>query len=89
MKELGKYLHTTPQGLAIFKLKSISSIGTDVVDDKGRQVGIIADVFGPVASPYASVKLLSRSGPHLELDGAELYASERKGSSKRGKYGRP
>lgn len=89
MKELGKYLHTAPQGLAILKLKSAAAIGTDVVDEKGSQIGSVADVFGPVASPYASVKLLNRAGSHPELDGAELYSLEGKRSSKRGKYGRP
>ena len=89
MKNLGKYLHTTPQGLAIIKLENIASIGTAVVDEKGRQIGQVADVFGPITSPYGSVKLLAGAASQLETAGSKLYIGESKRSPKRGKYGRP
>jgi rRNA processing protein Gar1 len=31
-------------------------IGEKVVDEKLKQVGTVSDVFGPVSSPYISVK---------------------------------
>jgi rRNA processing protein Gar1 len=31
-------------------------IGEKVVDEKLKQVGTVSDVFGPVSSPYVSVK---------------------------------
>jgi rRNA processing protein Gar1 len=89
LKNLGKYLHTTPQGLAIIKLQNTAAIGTPVVDEKGRPVGNVADVFGPIASPYCSVKLVAGNSSPLKVEGGELYIAEGKRSPKRGKYGRP
>ncbi len=65
------------------------AIGTAIVDQKGRQVGQVADVFGPITSPYGSIKLLAGAASHLEVEGSELYIGEGKRSPKRGKYGRP
>lgn len=89
MKDLGKYLHTTPQGLAILRLKIIPSIGEGVLDEKGRQIGQVADVFGPVASPYGSIKLSSGTSQLQLPEGTELYLAEGKGNPKWGQHGRP
>ncbi len=89
MKDLGKYLHTTPQGLAILRLKIVPSIGEGVSDEKGRQVGQVADVFGPVAAPYGSVKLLAGASPPQLPEGTELYLADGKHLPKKGKHGRP
>jgi rRNA processing protein Gar1 len=89
LKNLGKYLHTTPQGLAIVKLANMVSIGTAIVDEKGRQVGQVADVFGPIASPYGSIKLITGASSHLEVEKSELYIAEGRRLAKRGKHGRP
>jgi len=89
LKDLGKYIHTTPQGLAILKLKIVPSIGEGVIDEKGRQIGQIADVFGPVASPYGSVKLFTGTSQPQIPTGTELYLAEAKRNPKRGTPGRP
>ena len=89
LKNLGKYIHTTSQGLAIIKLENMAAIGTAVVDEKGRQIGQVADVFGPITSPYGSVKLIPGAAQNLGVGGSELYIGEGKRSPKKGRYGRP
>ncbi len=89
MKDLGKYLHTTPQSLAILRLKIVPSIGEGVFDEKGRQIGQVADVFGPVAAPYGSIKLFAGKSQLQLPKGSELYLAEGKQIPKRGTHGRP
>ena len=67
----------------------MTTIGTPVVDEKGRQVGQVADVFGPINSPYGSIKLLAGTAANLKVAGSELYIAEGKRPPKRGNYGRP
>jgi len=38
------------------KIENIPKIGETVVDENLKPVGKISDIFGPVSSPYASVK---------------------------------
>ncbi len=40
----------------IVKVENIPKIGATVVDENLKPVGKILDVFGPVSSPYVSVK---------------------------------
>lgn len=88
LKSLGKYLHTTRQGLAVLKLRNVPPIGGNVVDEKGKLLGHVADVFGPVASPYASVKLLEGSASRLSSQDTELYLADGRQAYKRAKHGR-
>jgi len=54
------------QGLAIVRVETKPDLGREVVDDQLDVVGTVVDVFGPVASPYASVSPLdSRDLPVL------------------------
>lgn len=58
MKRLGKILHLSKSRSLIVKLVSEPSvnIGLKVLDSKLREIGVIQDVFGPVASPYVTIK---------------------------------
>lgn len=58
MKRLGKILHLSKSRSLIVKLASKPSIniGSNVLDSKLREIGVIQDVFGPVASPYVAIK---------------------------------
>jgi RNA-binding protein len=46
----------SPSKNIITKIETIPTIGELVVDDNLKPVGKIVDVFGPVSSPYASIK---------------------------------
>ena len=60
LKKLGKPLHTSKSsGNLIVKLESETKIGEPVMDPKGRRIGEVFDIFGPVDTPYASIKLKS------------------------------
>lgn len=87
MNRLGRYLHTTRQGLAIVKLKELPALGAKVADEKGRIIGQVADVFGPISAPYCSIRLQQGGGVALD-SGGELYLAERKQVSRGRKHGR-
>ncbi|RLI05405.1 H/ACA RNA-protein complex protein Gar1 [Candidatus Bathyarchaeota archaeon] len=57
MKKLGKILHiSTLTGNLIVKSSRQPKIGTKVFNGEFKEVGVVFDVFGPVSSPYISVK---------------------------------
>jgi RNA-binding protein len=58
LKRLGKILHLSKSRSLIIKLASRPSvnIGSKVLDSRLREIGVIQDVFGPVAFPYVAIK---------------------------------
>lgn len=56
MQRLGRVLHISKNLNTIVKVKNVPKIGAKVVDENLKTVGKILDVFGPVSSPYASVR---------------------------------
>ncbi len=56
MQRLGRVLHVSPSRNIVVKIENIPKIGETVVDENLKPVGKISDIFGPVSSPYASVK---------------------------------
>lgn len=46
----------TPSGKLILKAEFTPRIGDEILDKKLRKVGVVFDIFGPVKSPYVSVK---------------------------------
>ncbi len=56
MKRLGRVLRITSKGLILVKTDIAPPIETRVLDSKGRLVGWVYDVFGPVKSPYVLIK---------------------------------
>ncbi|MDH5481644.1 MAG: Gar1/Naf1 family protein [Candidatus Bathyarchaeota archaeon] len=56
MRRLGRILHVTPSKNFVINIENLPRIGEIVVDEDLRTVGKISDIFGPVDSPYATVK---------------------------------
>jgi len=64
LTKLGKGLHKSEvTGNIIVKIKEPVQPGSIVVDEKLRKIGTVIEVFGPVASPYASIKPINRADP--------------------------
>ncbi|MEM0118057.1 MAG: Gar1/Naf1 family protein [Conexivisphaerales archaeon] len=59
MQETGQIFRLARSGMLIVKLKKEPKPGQVLYDAKGRMVGKVVEVFGPVKSPYASLKPLS------------------------------
>jgi RNA-binding protein len=56
LQRIGCVLHISSSGNAILKVAKPPRIGDKVVDERMQSVGTVFDVFGPVASPYVSVR---------------------------------
>jgi len=56
LQRIGRVLHISSSGNAILKVETPPRIGDKVVDEKMKSVGRVFDVFGPVSSPYVSVR---------------------------------
>lgn len=56
LQRLGQASHLSSSRNLIIKIKQIPQIGEIVVDENLKSVGKVVDVFGPVSSPYASIK---------------------------------
>lgn len=57
-REVGTVLAVTPTGLLTVRSPNSSFVpeGTPLVDPKGRELGRVLRVFGPVARPFLSVR---------------------------------
>jgi len=54
---VGKYLHSVERYHVIRgDGTNVPKIGAYLYDRKGEKLGVVADVFGPVARPYVLVK---------------------------------
>lgn len=68
-RRLGTVLHSSSSsGNLILKAETKVRIGETVLDGRGREVGTIFDLFGPVSNPFVAVK----SG----VDDPERYIGE-------------
>ena len=56
MQRLGRVLHVSQSRNIIITIENLPKIGETVVDENLKSIGKILDIFGPVSSPYASVK---------------------------------
>jgi rRNA processing protein Gar1 len=56
LERIGKILHITSDKNIILKAENRARIGDRVVDEYLNPIGKIFDIFGPVSSPYVSVK---------------------------------
>jgi len=72
-KRIGEFLHVSKTGRPVYTLQTEARIGQPVFDAKGKRVGDVFDVFGPVTAPYASIRLRDdqKEAP------ADLYLGER------------
>jgi len=56
LQRLGRAIHVTPSRNIIIKVETPTKIGEKVIDKELKQVGTVSDLFGPVSSPYVTVK---------------------------------
>ncbi|HDJ25715.1 MAG TPA: H/ACA RNA-protein complex protein Gar1 [Candidatus Bathyarchaeota archaeon] len=79
LRRIGRVLHVTRAGDLVLRSNSgfAPRIGDRAYGPDLRPVGFIADVFGPVSSPYVMVRPLV-DDPH-ELVGKVLYVGRGKG----------
>ncbi|MEW6222922.1 MAG: Gar1/Naf1 family protein [Candidatus Hadarchaeota archaeon] len=89
MRLLGKVLHLTAREI-IVKGEKTPKLGITAVNSKNRTIGRIYEIFGPINSPYISIRPASGfSKKDLEgLVGADVFMGEAY-VGRRGKKGRP
>ncbi len=56
MQRLGRVLHISSTRNIILKAENLPRMGERVVDADLKQIGTVYDIFGPISSPYISVK---------------------------------
>ncbi len=78
MRRLGKVLHISKRGTIIIQTDKTPPVGrrSIVLDKKAQEVGIIIDVFGPVKTPYVSVRP-RRKNDLEKLVGQMLYLQKK------------
>jgi RNA-binding protein len=57
--QVGILLHQAKSGRLIVSLTNEVRPGAVLLDDKGRKLGKVVELIGPVRSPYASVAVVS------------------------------
>jgi RNA-binding protein len=57
--EVGVLLHQAKSGRLIVRLSREVRSGVPILDDKGRRLGRVVELIGPVRAPYASVAVTS------------------------------
>ena len=70
---IGTVMHISrSSGNLILESSRNAKIGETVTDSKGKRVGVVFDVFGPVDNPYSAVR--TRIKNPERLIGAELFS---------------
>ena len=54
MLQAGILLHLAKSGRLIVKLSTETKPGANLLDEKGRRLGKVIELIGPVRAPYAS-----------------------------------
>lgn len=65
LQRIGRVLHLSSSNNLILKAENIPRIGEKVLDENLQQVGTVFDVFGPVSSPYLTVKPITKDAGKL------------------------
>jgi RNA-binding protein len=55
--QIGILMHQARSGRLIVQLSQALQQGTEVVDERGRKLGRVVELIGPVKTPYASIAL--------------------------------
>lgn len=71
MKKLGQVLHQAKSGNLIVKAEVFLKPSIPVFDESGKRIGFVVETFGPVSSPYVSVK--PTTDRVRKLIGEQLY----------------
>lgn len=83
MKAMGSILNISRNGLITIRVSTPPKIGSRLFLKDGSPIGTVIDVFGPVLSPYASLKPTKTIDPK-KIIGAEVYWKD-KGCRRRGR----
>ncbi len=75
MKVMGSILSYSKSRLLTVRLVTPPKIGSRLFLKDGVPIGTVVDVFGPVSSPYASVKPAPSINPE-KIIGTEIYWKE-------------
>ncbi len=74
---VGSILHiSSSSGNLILRAERQFKIGENVSDSKGKRIGQVFDVFGPVEAPFISVK--TRTKDPEKLIGKDLFLGKKK-----------
>lgn len=78
MKELGIISHLSNRGRLILRTKKTPAFGLTVLNQEGKRLGIVHDVFGPSKEPYVSVKIFANKSKNIaNRVGEKLYVAPR------------
>jgi RNA-binding protein len=74
---VGKISHiSSSSGNLILRAERQVKIGEAIADSRGKQIGQVFDVFGPVEAPFIAVK--TRLKDSEKLIGKDLYLGRKK-----------
>jgi RNA-binding protein len=71
LHQVGVILHQAKSGRLIVRLSREVKPGSFVLDERGKKLGRVVELVGPVKSPYASVSV---STSRLGKDGDPAFA---------------
>ena len=74
---LGKVRGLGYNGKLLVKGRFAPRLELEVLDKKMRIIGKVSRVFGPVDSPYVSIKSPINHKPSLDMVGKEVYVRDR------------
>lgn len=78
-----KILYIRPRGL-VARGDQAPKIGQSVLDSSKRRIGNVVEIFGPVRSPYFTIKPASEVKSELNrLIGTEVYVGELYGKGRK------
>ncbi|MEM3402185.1 MAG: H/ACA ribonucleoprotein complex subunit GAR1 [Candidatus Hadarchaeales archaeon] len=75
----GRILHLSERGI-VAKCSSAPKLGEPVLDRRKKRIGNVADIFGPVHSPYILIKPASGLSAEEKkaLVNSDIYMGEEK-----------
>jgi rRNA processing protein Gar1 len=75
LRKLGVILHISSHGYIILRAALFPKINASVLTKRMKKIGNVHDVFGPVLSPYISVKPSKKIAPAdlKKLVGEKVY----------------
>jgi RNA-binding protein len=71
LQEIGEIIHLAGSGRVIIRLKRALDEGNFVCDNTGRKIAKVAELIGPVTSPYASA--ISMTNNIKKYTGKKVY----------------
>jgi rRNA processing protein Gar1 len=83
MKSLGIIKNITREGQLLLKTTKSVKIGTEIYDAKGRRIGKVSRVFGPVKGPYMTLDGCIDSTAQLKLLNSAVYFDTEGSTSKK------